>query len=130
MKLIIFDLDETLVTVNKKGLVVPRQTYHKLNLLLSLGYKMSIITYNPIPHIVLNSTSLLNYVDYFIYGNRDRNKLFEDALHKYEKYENYEIHYVDDRIDNIEVIKKHFPKVITHHCTSVYKLYECISNIR
>lgn len=128
MKLIIFDLDETLVTVNKKGLVVPRQTYHKLNLLLSLGYKMSIITYNPIPHIVLNSTSLLNYVDYVAYGDRYRNELFEEVLSKYENCD--DVHYVDDRIDNIEVIKKHFPKVITHHCMSVYKLYECISNIR
>lgn len=127
MKVIIFDLDETLVTVNAKGLVVPRQTYHKLNRFLSLGYKMSIITYNPMPYVALNGTSLLNYIDYVAYGDKNRNELFEEVLCAYKDCD--DVYYVDDRIDNIEVIKKHFPNVKTYHCTNVYKLYECLNKI-
>jgi len=42
-KIIIFDLDDTLVNYRMK---IPRQTYHMLNKFKKLGYIIGIITYN------------------------------------------------------------------------------------
>ena len=54
-KIIIFDLDDTLINISMK---VPRQTYHMLNNFRKNKYLMSVITYNTFPLVVTFNTNI------------------------------------------------------------------------
>jgi len=56
-KIIIFNLDDTLVNAKMK---VPRQTYHMLNKFKKQGYIIGIITYNSMVNLVANQLDNLH----------------------------------------------------------------------
>jgi len=69
-KIIIFDLDDTLVNCKMK---IPRQTYHMLNKFKKLGYIIGIITYNCLVNLVANWTYTLTSMSSIRISN---NKIF------------------------------------------------------
>ena len=75
----IFDLDDTLVLYTRKGLTVPKQTFHMLRA-LSHYYKIVIISYNPFAHIIAKHLGLLKYVSNVICGDYDSHILFQQAM--------------------------------------------------
>lgn len=83
-----------------------------LNKFKKLGYFIGIITYNCFANIVVKETNLQKYMNYIVYGDLDRNVLFLTE-NKDAKY--YDIYYVDDRIDNLQIIKEYFPNTTTYH---------------
>ncbi len=124
-KIIIFDLDDTLVNAKMK---IPRQTYHMLNKFKKLNYIIGIITYNSLVNIVAKETNLYKYTNYIFYDNLDRNILFEKCLNSIYN-ENidalyYKIYYADERADNLQVVKNYFPEISTYHCINMYQLYQ------
>lgn len=122
--IIIFDLDDTLVNSKMK---IPRQTYHMLNKFKKLNYIIGIITYNPMVDLVAKETNLYQYTNHIFYKNIDRDFLFEKCLNQLIKdnkiIDLHKIYYIDDRLDNIKVIKEKYKNVITYHCCDIYKLY-------
>jgi len=130
-KIIIFDLDDTLVDSKMK---VPRQTYHMLNNFKKKKYIMSVITYNSLPLIITLNTSIYKYMDFVISENIYRNKLFKKCInkivykYKIKKLKDYQIYYIDDRMDNIKNIKKYYKDICCFHCKNVQELY-LIKNI-
>ena len=124
-KIIIFDLDDTLVNAKMK---IPRQTYHMLNKFKKLNYIIGIITYNSLVNLVAKETNLYKYTNYIFYGNLDRNILFEKCLNSiYAKNIDslyYKIYYADDRADNLQVVKNYFSETSTYHCINMYQLYQ------
>ena len=125
-KIIIFDLDDTLINSNMK---VPRQTYHMLNNFTKNKYLMSVITYNKFPLVITFNTSIYKYMDFVVSKQIDRHKLLQNVLNKIiDKYEiknleDYKIYYIDDRIDNIQNIKKYCKNITCFHCKNMYELY-------
>ena len=125
MKIIIFDLDDTLVSAK---MTIPRQTYHMLNKFKTSGYIIGIITYNCMVNLVAKECNLYKYTRYIFYGNLDRYILFDKCISSirsdYSIQANFQIYYLDDRQDNLECVKKYFPFVITYHCVNIYELYK------
>jgi len=123
--IIIFDLDDTLVNYK---MIIPRQTYHMLNKFKRMNYCIGIITYNKLVGIVANETNLYKYTNNIYHENIDRDILFEKCLTEIindNKLDNVvKIYYIDDRLDNLQIIKENFPNVITYHCNDIYKLYK------
>lgn len=123
--IIIFDLDDTLVNHRMK---IPRQTYHMLNKFKKLNYKIGIITYNSMVNLVANETNLYKYTSHILYGNLDRDLLFDKMLNFLIKDYNISVidnlYYVDDRADNLDVVVKSNTQVKTFHCVNMYKLYQ------
>lgn len=121
-RIIIFDLDDTLVSPKMK---IPRQTYHMLNKFKNQGYIIGIITYNSMVNIVAKECNLYKYTRYIFYGNLDRHILFDQCissiLSNNPQVLDSQIYYIDDRIDNLECVKKYFP--LLKACTS------CLSRI-
>jgi len=123
-KIIIFDLDDTLVNAKMK---IPRQTYHMLNKFKKLGHIIGIITYNCLVNLVANKCNLYKYTNYIFYGDLDRNVLFEKCLNSI-YHENidalyYKIYYADDRADNLQLVKCYYHEITTYHCKNIYELY-------
>lgn len=123
--IIIFDLDDTLVNYKMK---IPRQTYHMLNKFKNNKYFIGIITYNKLVRLVANETNLYKYTSHIFYENIDRDILFEKCLSQiindYQLDNISKIYYVDDRLDNLQIVKEKNKNVITYHCYNIYKLYE------
>ena len=123
--IIIFDLDDTLVNCKMK---ISRQTYHMLNKFKKLNYIMGIITYNKMVGIVAKETNLYKYTNYIICENISRDLLFEKCLSQIidENKINIinQIYYIDDRLDNIQIIKEKHKKINTYHCDNLYNLYK------
>jgi hypothetical protein len=123
--IIIFDLDDTLVNCKMK---IPRQTYHMLNKFKKLNYFIGIITYNFMVGLVAKETNLYKYTSYIFYENVDRNVLFEKCVSQIiddnQLVNVNKIYYIDDRLDNLHVIKEKNKNVITYHCYNMYKLYK------
>ena len=123
--IIIFDLDDTLVNGKMK---IPRQTYHMLNKFKKLNYIIGIITYNWMVGIVAKKTNLYKYTNHIFYNYIDRDILFEKCLHQiindYQLGNVNKIYYIDDRLDNLEVIAEKNKNVITYHCYNMYELYQ------
>jgi hypothetical protein len=122
--IIIFDLDDTLVNYKMK---IPRQTYHMLNKFKKLNYFIGIITYNCMVGLVAKETNLYKYTSYIFYEDTERDILFEKCVSQIindNQIPNInKIYYVDDRLDNLETVKKKNINVITYHCGDMYKLY-------
>jgi hypothetical protein len=123
--IIIFDLDDTLVNCEMK---VPRQTYHMLNKFKKLHYFIGIITYNWMVRIVAKETNLYKYTTQILYEDVDRDILFEKCVSQVitenQLVNANKIYYVDDRLDNLQVIKEKNEDVIPYHCYDIYKLYK------
>jgi FMN phosphatase YigB (HAD superfamily) len=123
--IIIFDLDDTLVNAKMK---VPRQTYHMLNKFKKLNYLIGIISYNFMVRIVAKETNLFHYSNHIYYKNMDRDLFFaycvNQIMNDYYISHVDKIFYVDDRLDNIQVIKEKNMNVITYHCLNMYELYK------
>lgn len=123
-KIIIFDLDDTLVNYRMK---IPRQTYHMLNKFKKLGYIIGIITYNCIINLVANECNLYKYTNYIFYGDLDRNVLFEKCINKILEENpsslDWQIYYADDCADNLQLVKCYYPEITTYHCKNMYELY-------
>ena len=123
--IIVFDLDDTLVNSKMK---IPRQTYHMLNKFKKLNYFIGIISYNWMIRLVAKETNLYKYTSNFLYEDIDRDILFEKCINQiigdYQITDISKIYYVDDRLDNLEIIKEKNENVITHHCCDIYKLYK------
>jgi hydroxymethylpyrimidine pyrophosphatase-like HAD family hydrolase len=126
-KIIIFDLDDTLVSCKMK---VPRQTYHMLNKFIKQDHILGIITYNYLADFIVGTTQLNKYFKLVIYGDMARDKLFGQMINliksKYniDDISQYKIYYIDDRLDNIEVVKKSYDFVIDYHVEDIYQLYK------
>ena len=124
-KIIIFDLDDTLVNCKMK---IPRQTYHMLNKFRKLKYKIGIISYNWMVHLIAKETKLYNYTSYIFYKDIDRDLLFEHCLCQIimdsDQQENADIYYIDDRLDNLQLIKKKHLHISTYHCSNINELYK------
>jgi FMN phosphatase YigB (HAD superfamily) len=125
--IIIFDLDDTLVNCKMK---IPRQTYHMLNKFKKLNYLIGIITYNWMVRLVVNETNLYKYTSHIFYENINRDILFEKCINQiindYQLVNINKIYYIDDRLDNLETLKKKNINVITYYCYDMYKLYQFI----
>lgn len=123
IKIIIFDLDDTLINSKIK---VPRQTYHMLNKLKKMNCIIGIISYNCLAKFVVNKVGLYKYTNYIYNGDLDRNKLFERCIFNItlnENIKNYEVYYIDDRLDNLQIVKENFPNTIIYHCKNLYELH-------
>jgi hypothetical protein len=122
--IIIFDLDDTLVNGKMK---IPRQTYHMLNKFKKLNYIIGIITYNWMVGIVAKKTNLYKYTNHIFYDYIDRDILFEKCINQiiddYQLVNVNKIYYIDDRLDNLEVIAEKNKNVITYRCYNMYELY-------
>ncbi len=123
--IIIFDLDDTLVNCKMK---IPRQTYHMLNKFKKLNYLIGIISWNCMVRLVAKETNLYKYTNYIFYENIDRDVLFEKCLSKiisdHKLINLNKIYYIDDRLDNLEVVKEKNENIIIYHCMNIYELYK------
>jgi len=123
--IIIFDLDDTLVNCKMK---IPRQTYHMLNKFKKLNYYIGIITYNFMANIIAKETNLYKYTRHIFYDDIDRDLLFEKCLNQlmndYKIFDTNKIYYIDDRLDNLQIIKEKKNNVMIYHCDDIYKLYK------
>ena len=123
--IIIFDLDDTLVNCKMK---IPRQTYHMLNKFKKLNYIIGIITYNFMVGVIAKETNLHKYTSHIFYKNIDRDILFEicvsQIINDYRLVNINKIYYIDDRLDNLQIIKEKNKNVITYHCSNMYNLYK------
>lgn len=128
--IIIFDLDDTLVNGKMK---IPRQTYHMLNFFKKKHCVMGVISYNFMAKWVAHHTHLYKYTQYIFFENVDRDVLFEKCFHQMlqdlQDPQDIEktnvVHYVDDRLDNLQIIKNRFgEQVSTHHCPNMYELHK------
>jgi hypothetical protein len=123
--IIIFDLDDTLINHKRK---IPRQTYHMLNKFKNLNYFIGIITYNCTVKIVAKETNLYKYTSHIFYEDVDRDILFEKCINEitnvYKLVNINKIYYIDDNLDNLEVVTKKNKNIITYHCHDIYKLYK------
>ena len=123
--IIIFDLDDTLVNGKMK---IPRQTYHMLNKFKKNNYFIGIITYNWMVNLVAKETNLYKYTSHILYENIDRNILFENCVSQIIKDQQLvnvnKIYYIDDRLDNLQVVKEKNDNVTTYHCYNMYELYK------
>ena len=129
--IIIFDLDDTLVNWNRK---IPRQTYHMLNKFKKLNYIIGVISYNLTSYYIAEETNLYEYTSHIFYKNTNRDILFELCINKiitdYNLNNITNIYYIDDRIDNLQVVKNKYPNVITYHCYNIYELYKLKYSLR
>jgi hydroxymethylpyrimidine pyrophosphatase-like HAD family hydrolase len=123
--IIIFDLDDTLVNGKMK---IPRQTYHMLNKFKKLNYIIGIITYNFMVEVIAKETNLHKYTSHIFYKDVDRDILFEicinQILNDYKLVNTNKMYYIDDRLDNLQIVKEKNKNVITYHCSNVHALYK------
>lgn len=119
----IFDFDDTLVFTNK-GITVPRQTFHKLRQLKQDGHIIAVISYNPLLKYFINALNLAPLCDIIHYDDNERYKLVQYVLNKCNMDTKFV--YYDDRIDNIENVKSHYPNAITYHIHHPVYLYKSI----
>ncbi len=124
-KLYIFDLDDTLVHYGRK-ITVPRQTFHVLRNLSHEGHEIVVVSYNSLCEVIMVITGLYKYVTMTMWGRDDRYMLVQRALTKAGKSTLDNFTYVDDRLDNIQNIKLHFPCVETVYVENALTLYKRI----
>lgn len=115
----VFDLDDTLVYYGRKRIVVPRQTFHFLRALRLADCRLAIVSHNPLAPLVAASLGLR--VDTLACGKEDRVSLMKKVLTGNER----EVHYYDDRLDNLEAVAHAFPDVVLHHVRSPLLLFHC-----
>ena len=125
-KLYIFDLDDTLVRYGKHKFCVPKQTFHMLRRLHNEGHKIVIITYNPLGTNLVKLTKLNKYVKEVVYGTEYRHLLLYKFLQSYDDI----FTYVDDRKDNIQCIKEHYPNATTVHVANPLLLYKLMLDLK
>jgi len=99
-----------------------------LNRFKQLNYLIGIITYNSMVRLVAKETNLYKYTNHFFYENIDRDILFDKCVSQlildFQLVNINKIYYIDDRLDNLKVIKEKNNNVITYHCYDIYKLYK------
>src|SRR5579863_6582946 len=116
----VFDLDDTLVFYGKKGPTIPRQTFHTLR---QLRGPIVVVSYNPLAHILASELGLMKYVNVIICGDCDRNVLVENAI---KNFEDSQLVYFDDRVDNLSVVKQFYPRALCYHVSSALLLHRII----
>ncbi len=119
----IFDLDDTLVQYHKKNMNVPKQTFHCLRNLSHQNCFLGIISFNPFAPFIAHSLGLMKYVFNVISDSRlNRVELIQKILTVMTN--STEIHYWDDRLDNIHCIYLFFPFIQTHHVINPQNLFK------
>lgn len=112
--LIIFDLDDTLLSYRKPVLKVPKQTYHMLQKFKKLNIDMAICSYNPLTEDLVSKHNLFPYIHELSYGQVPREDLVYTIVCKRGFYDF--IFYVDDKEENIKRIEEIFPRIQTLLC--------------
>jgi len=122
MKMVIFDLDDTLVKYVCGKFFVPKQTYHVLRLLKRNDFKITIVSYNPYAKIIASLCNLYQYTDRVICKGRYREELvFQLILDSNDSF-----FYFDDRNDNFEAIQKNFPNAVCLHVVDCFVLCKLV----
>ena len=109
MRLDIFDLDDTLVHYGRKKICVPRQTFHVLR---ALNQRIGVISFNALAHFVIAKTGLIKYVASVAAGEKPRAQLMQEVLASHPNQTWTELHYWDDREDNLQVVQTYFPLLL------------------
>ncbi len=116
--LVVLDLDNTLVYYGKR-ISVPRQTFHILRDLHYRGFKIVVISYNPLGELLIAKTGLSKYISFSVCSS----KLYRPELFSLVGCDDV-THYFDDRKDNLLAVKEVYPNVIIHHVKSALTLYK------
>ena len=128
-KLIIFDLDDTLVRYGKKRKIcVPRQTFHSLRDLHARGFTLVCVTYNCYGEMIANQCCLFKYISFLQYARNigDRSLVVRLVA---QKYNSNNFSYFDDRKDNIEQVKLKFPNSSCIHVSNPLLLHKLIKSV-
>ncbi len=104
MKVVVFDLDDTLIKYSRKKICIPKQTYHILRLLKHKQFLIYIITYNPYGEFIVAQFGLFKYIEKVVYGICYRDELIRNIVQPSACF-----FYFDDRLDNISSIQATFP---------------------
>lgn len=112
----LFDLDDTIVYYSKRGLTVPRQTWHKLRA-LHFSATLILVSYNPLAFHIAGRLGLFKYCPCVIVGIEFRKELIAQALAKCTSahvntpvntplhlQHVHHVYYFDDRLDNIALM--------------------------
>lgn len=106
----IFDFDDCIVRYTKRGITVPKETWHALRRLSNRGCGVYIISYNVYAKDIAGHLGLFKYVkdvvseDYSDHGSRSA--LVEKLTSIYPEICNFV--YFDDNEDNIAEVKAGF----------------------
>jgi len=117
----IFDLDDTLVRYGRKKICVPRQTHHALR---ALRGEKAIISYNNMASVIATLQGLK--IANISCGNKDRHILAGEVL---SKSIGTEIHYWDDRSDNLLAVCTYYPFIHPHLVTDSLTLWRDLKQI-
>ncbi len=120
--MIVFDLDDTLVRYGKKKVCVPRQTFHCLRELALRGFRLCIVSYNPLCHLIAQQTGLSKFIDIIRHKKCKRSDLVSMVIPE----KDMRFFYFDDRLDNINDVADVFPFVIPVHVSNPLFLYQLI----
>lgn len=121
----IFDLDDTLVFYNKRGVKVPRETWHALRFLHEQGVDMYVISYNPGVHFIASQLGLTRYIKEFVTARPPRDALLNLLLEKQKERRN--VVYFDDARDNLEEIRQSLLENITQRRITLYHVNKTIT---
>jgi len=125
VKIVIFELDNTILNVDK----IPRQTYHLLYSLKKSGFIIGIVSKNIFTSFIANTYGLNDYASFIKWGNLDHDKLVYNTLEylksKFKLNNNLieEIFYIDSNKENLELVAKAYPNINTYNCESYSDLY-------
>ncbi len=109
-KLIIFDLDDTLVRYSNKGKkrCVPRQTFHCLRDLFLRGFILVCVTYNKFGVLIAHECGLFKYISFLQQGQSADNRSIVIAK-VLQHHEDRNFIYFDDRMDNLKEVTQAYP---------------------
>ncbi len=85
-------------------------------------------------YLIAKETNLYQYTNWIFYGDLDRDILFEKCLNQIIDDNKItgqnKIYYVDDRKDNLQVVKDKFVTINIYHCYNMYELYKFKDEIK
>jgi len=109
----IFDFDDTLVHYGRKKISVPRQTHHVLR---GLRGEKAIVPYNILASVIATLQELK--ITNISCGDKDRHVLVGEVLGT-----GTDIHYWDDRADNLRAVCTYYPFIHPHLVTDPLMLW-------
>jgi len=127
----VFDLDDTLVTYGRRGLVVPRQTFHTLRDLLAAGEEVVVVSFNPWARVLVSLMGLTRYVARTVTPvseGEGRAELVTQAIAGWGGDAKFA--YYDDRSDNVAAVRERFGPRASAHVVTAASLWRTVREVR
>lgn len=121
-RVVVFDLDDTLVRYGRRKIVVPRETWHALRRLSESGTRVFIVSFNSLAPFLAAQFDLYRYAEGVVSGAPPRDALLRKLVSAHPDVALDDgFVYVDDRDDNICQIKNAWPSAVCIKATNTVR---------